>query len=302
MQPADAEALWDALMAAGSTRGIRPIGSRALNMARIEAGFLLPNVDFVSARAHAARRAPSARRSSSGSAWLVDFNKGHFTGRRALLAEQQRGPRRQLVGLDIEGNKPAHNALLYTERSGQHARSAASPRRPGRRPASAISRWRWSTRRTSQPARTRVGRDLSESRTGLGAPHGAGAGGGATVLCARSGAAPRRRRISEQYISPGHDRNAVKTSRRSALARSQRDAADRDRRASARPTARTPRSTTSACSIFKGEMFALVGASGCGKTTLLRMLAGFAQPSSGRITHRRRGHERRCPRTSVPST
>src|ERR1700719_1294447 len=35
--------------------------------------------------------------------------------------------------------------------------------------------------------------------------------------------------------------------------------------------------------IFKGEMFALVGASGCGKTTLLRMLAGFAHPTSGRI-------------------
>jgi len=36
-------------------------------------------------------------------------------------------------------------------------------------------------------------------------------------------------------------------------------------------------------SIFKGEMFALVGASGCGKTTLLRMLAGFVEPSGGRI-------------------
>ena len=35
--------------------------------------------------------------------------------------------------------------------------------------------------------------------------------------------------------------------------------------------------------IYKGEMFALVGGSGCGKTTLLRMLAGFAAPSSGRI-------------------
>src|SRR4029077_12667499 len=35
--------------------------------------------------------------------------------------------------------------------------------------------------------------------------------------------------------------------------------------------------------IYRGEMFALVGASGCGKTTLLRMLAGFAHPTSGRI-------------------
>ena len=35
--------------------------------------------------------------------------------------------------------------------------------------------------------------------------------------------------------------------------------------------------------IYKGEMFALVGGSGCGKTTLLRMLAGFTDPSSGRI-------------------
>ena len=36
--------------------------------------------------------------------------------------------------------------------------------------------------------------------------------------------------------------------------------------------------------IYKGEMFALVGGSGCGKTTLLRMLAGFTEPSTGRIT------------------
>jgi putrescine transport system ATP-binding protein len=35
--------------------------------------------------------------------------------------------------------------------------------------------------------------------------------------------------------------------------------------------------------IYKGEMFALVGGSGCGKTTLLRMLAGFTTPTSGRI-------------------
>src|ERR1700685_2433451 len=37
-------------------------------------------------------------------------------------------------------------------------------------------------------------------------------------------------------------------------------------------------------SIYKGEMFALVGSSGCGKTTLLRMLAGFAHPTNGHIS------------------
>jgi putrescine transport system ATP-binding protein len=36
--------------------------------------------------------------------------------------------------------------------------------------------------------------------------------------------------------------------------------------------------------IFKGEMFALLGGSGCGKTTLLRMLAGFTDASAGRVS------------------
>jgi aminomethyltransferase len=118
MDTADAEPVWDALMRHGNTRGVRPIGSRALNMVRIEAGFILPNMDFVSA-AHTLRIGTERSPLELGLAWLVDFNKGHFTGRRALLAEQQRGPLRQLVGLDIEGTKPAHNALLYAERTGR---------------------------------------------------------------------------------------------------------------------------------------------------------------------------------------
>src|SRR5687767_11898584 len=35
--------------------------------------------------------------------------------------------------------------------------------------------------------------------------------------------------------------------------------------------------------IYQRELFCLLGGSGCGKTTLLRMLAGFEEPTSGRI-------------------
>jgi aminomethyltransferase len=114
MEPDDAERVWDTLMEAGRSRGIRAVGSRALNIARIEAGFLLPNVDFVPAERAVligTERSPL----ELGLTWLVDFGKGHFTGRRALLEEQRRGPRRGLVGLDVEGNKPASNALLYAD-------------------------------------------------------------------------------------------------------------------------------------------------------------------------------------------
>jgi glycine cleavage system T protein (aminomethyltransferase) len=118
LAPQNAEALWDALMAAGRTRGIRPIGSQALNIARIEAGFIMPNVDFVSAE-HTIRLGRERSPLELGLGWLVDFNKGHFTGRRALLRESKSGVRRQLVGLDIGGNKPAHNALLYADLRGK---------------------------------------------------------------------------------------------------------------------------------------------------------------------------------------
>jgi aminomethyltransferase len=118
MRPEHAELLWDSLMAAGRSRGLRPLGSRALNMARIEAGFILPNVEFVSAE-RSLRTGRDRSPFELGLDWLVDFNKGHFTGRRALLAQKSAGIARRLVGLDIAGNKPAHNALVYAARSGR---------------------------------------------------------------------------------------------------------------------------------------------------------------------------------------
>jgi aminomethyltransferase len=118
MAPDAAEPVWDALIEAGRPRGIRPIGSQALNIARIEAGFLSPHVDFVSAE-QTIRTGRDRSPFELGLAWLIDFEKGHFNGRRALIAERARGSKRQLVGLDVAGNKPAHNALLYSAANGK---------------------------------------------------------------------------------------------------------------------------------------------------------------------------------------
>ena len=111
--PGQALELWDRLMEAGEIYGLRPIGSAALNMARIEAGFIITSIDFV-----ASEQALRADRRRSpfelGLEWMVDFGKGHFNGRRALLKEKQQGSSRHaLVGLDIDGNVAADHSLIY---------------------------------------------------------------------------------------------------------------------------------------------------------------------------------------------
>ena len=112
--PEGAVELWDRLMDAGSTRGIRPIGYQALDMARIEAGFILPNVDFISA-AHTVRLQRETTPFEMGLEWLVALEKSHFNGRRALLEEKRCGSRRRLLAIEIAGKKPAHGSLLYDD-------------------------------------------------------------------------------------------------------------------------------------------------------------------------------------------
>ncbi|MEM9057390.1 MAG: aminomethyltransferase family protein [Pseudomonadota bacterium] len=107
--------LWDALFEAGRLRGIRAIGSAALETARIEAGFLLADVDFTPAEV-TVRAGHTRSPLELGLEWLVHFSKPNFNGRRALLAEANRGPRHRLVKLDIEGNKTACNAYIYNGR------------------------------------------------------------------------------------------------------------------------------------------------------------------------------------------
>ncbi|MFO1123055.1 MAG: aminomethyltransferase family protein [Hyphomicrobiales bacterium] len=114
--PDHALALWDHLFTAGRDYGIRPIGSNALNTARIEAGFIITNLDFVPS--HQAVREDRVRSPfEMGLDWLIDWDKGHFNGRRALVAERDGGTSRwALVGLDIEGNVSAQGSLLYHDK------------------------------------------------------------------------------------------------------------------------------------------------------------------------------------------
>ena len=112
IHPDHAETLWDGLFAAGELRGIRAMGSQALELLRIEAGFILAGKDFLPAL-HAVRPERTRSPFELGLDWLVDFDKGVFNGRRALLEERERGSRYRLVKLDIDGNKPATDAFVY---------------------------------------------------------------------------------------------------------------------------------------------------------------------------------------------
>jgi glycine cleavage system T protein (aminomethyltransferase) len=93
--------VWDALMAAGQAFELKPVGMLALDVARTEAGLLLLDVDYVGSRK---ALIPSQRYTpfEMGLARLVSADKGPYVGRAALVEERGRGPRRKIVGLEIE--------------------------------------------------------------------------------------------------------------------------------------------------------------------------------------------------------
>ena len=114
IEPYKAGALWDALFEAGELFGIRAIGTIALDMARIEAGFIAVYEEFLPAD-ETVRTGRSRSPFELGLGWLVDFKKPNFNGRRALAREYRDGSAWQLVKLDIEGNKPAHHAYIFPQ-------------------------------------------------------------------------------------------------------------------------------------------------------------------------------------------
>jgi aminomethyltransferase len=94
-------AVWDAIVSAGRAFDLHPAGMLALDIARIEAGLLLIDVDFHSSR-KALIESQKYTPHELGLGRLVDTSKGGFIGRSAIAAQVKRGVARQIVGLEVD--------------------------------------------------------------------------------------------------------------------------------------------------------------------------------------------------------
>lgn len=101
----DALHVWDALMAAGADYGITPCGILAMDMARVEAGLFMIDVDYTAAN-HAWIEGQKSSPLEMGLDWAVQLDKpGYFVGRRALEREKREGSAWKLVGFEVDWEK-----------------------------------------------------------------------------------------------------------------------------------------------------------------------------------------------------
>lgn len=110
--------LWDAIFAVGTRYDIRAMGLSTLEMVRIEAGFVMPGFDFNTAES-TVRTGYDRSPYEVGLGWVVNIDKGHFTGRKALLAERALPARRRLTKIVVEGNKPVAAAFIFDGKNGK---------------------------------------------------------------------------------------------------------------------------------------------------------------------------------------
>ena len=101
VEAAQAVPLWDALIETGRPYGITPAGMLALDVARIEAGLLLIEVDYFSSR-HAFIEAQKSSPLELGLGWTVATDKARYNGKAALDAERRSGPSWQFTGLTVD--------------------------------------------------------------------------------------------------------------------------------------------------------------------------------------------------------
>lgn len=119
----DAVKVWDVLMTKGKAFDIHPAGMLALDIARIEAGLILIEVDYTSSK-KALIEAQKFSPSEIGLAKLVDLKKENFVGRDALAEEAKKGAARATVGLEINWNEV--EALYDRKRMAPQVPSMAS--------------------------------------------------------------------------------------------------------------------------------------------------------------------------------
>ncbi|MDZ7841844.1 MAG: aminomethyltransferase family protein [Gammaproteobacteria bacterium] len=166
VEPEHALELWRHLMKAGGARGITPIGSTALNIARVEAGHIQVHSEYQDARTSvdiSEKRSPF----ELGLHWAVDFRKPHFNGRRALLDRRNRDAGLRLVGLELPGRRPAVDSVLYRRRRivGQTTAAVWSPLLK-KSIALALVEARWSGIGTTLQAEIYFRRELRLLRSG----------------------------------------------------------------------------------------------------------------------------------------
>ena len=101
MDPNDALFIWDLLLEKGKHYGITPTGLQALDIARIEAGLILLDVDYISSR-HAIVESRKSSPYELGLGWAVKMKKKYFIGKQALEREITRGPEWEFVGIEIQ--------------------------------------------------------------------------------------------------------------------------------------------------------------------------------------------------------
>jgi aminomethyltransferase len=96
-----AVALWDALMDGGAGYGITPAGIWALDIARIEAGLVMLDVDYYSAH-HALIEDQKSFPDEINLAWTVNLEKGPYNGRRALREARASKQAWAFVGIEVD--------------------------------------------------------------------------------------------------------------------------------------------------------------------------------------------------------
>jgi len=118
IDPANAVQVWDAIFGVQGQYDVVAMGLDALEMVRIEAGFIMPGFDFNTAES-TVRNGYDRSPYEVGLGWVVNLDKGHFTGRKALLAEKEKPAKRRLTKIVVEGNKPVGEAFLYDGKNGK---------------------------------------------------------------------------------------------------------------------------------------------------------------------------------------